>query len=115
MGKGQAGRARECATCTLVLAPFFSLHRKPQPPSPGHLIPTRTSPLFGKGEPMLPAKTLVQRATELQSLLATPAGRKELAELEARYPRASGRVLPASTQIITCILCHEREAGLIGI
>ena len=41
---------------------------------------------------MLPAKTLVQREKELQSLLATPAGRKELGELESRYREASGRL-----------------------
>jgi|SRR6516165_88028 hypothetical protein len=70
---------------------------------------------FREGEPMLPAKTLVQREKELQSLLATPAGRKELGELESRYREASGRLRPASTSIITYILVHEREAGLIGI
>ena len=64
---------------------------------------------------MLPAKTLVQREKELQSLLGTPAGRKELGELESRYREASGRLRPASTSIITYILVHEREAGLIGI
>src|SRR6516164_4958947 len=79
------------------------------------LIPTVLCPHFGKGEPMLPAKTLVQREKELQSLLATPAGRKELGELESRYCEASGRLRPASTSIITYILVHEREAGLIGI
>jgi hypothetical protein len=63
---------------------------------------------------MPPAKTLVQREKELQSLLATPAGRKELGELESRYRQASGRPRPASTSIITYILVHEREAGLIG-
>ena len=64
---------------------------------------------------MLPARTLAQREKELQSLLATPAGRKELGELESRYHEASGRLRPASTSIITCILVHEREAGLIGM
>ena len=64
---------------------------------------------------MLPARTLAQREKELQSLLATPAGRKELGELESRYHEASGRLRPASTSIITYILVHERGAGLIGI
>ena len=41
--------------------------------------------------------------------------RKELGELESRYREASGRLRPASTSIITYILVHEREAGLIGI
>ena len=61
------------------------------------------------------AKTLAQREKELQSLLATSAGRKELGELESRYREVSGRLRPASTSIITYILVHEREAGLIGI
>jgi hypothetical protein len=65
--------------------------------------------------PILWAKTLAQREKELQSLLATPAGRKELGELESRHREASGRMRPASTSIITYILVHEREAGLIGI
>ena len=90
------------------IRPFFSLHRKPQPPSPGNLIATHTVPILW-------AKTLAQREKELQSLLATPAGRKELGELESRYREASGRLRPASTSIITYILVHEREAGLIGI
>jgi Transposase DDE domain len=34
---------------------------------------------------MLPTKTLQQREQELQSLLATPAGRKEVHELVSRY------------------------------
>jgi hypothetical protein len=50
---------------------------------------------------------------ELQSLLATPAGRKELQELEARYHAANGRLKPTSTSIITYLLVHEREQGLI--
>jgi hypothetical protein len=57
------------------------------------------------------AKTLAQREKELQSLLATSAGRKELGELESRYREVSGRLRPASTSIITYILAHEREAG----
>ena len=41
---------------------------------------------------MPPANTLVQREKELRSLLATPAGRKELGELDSRYREASGRL-----------------------
>jgi hypothetical protein len=63
---------------------------------------------------MPPKKTLQQRQKELQSLLATPAGRKELQGLESRYSAASGRLRPASTSVITYILVHEREQGLIG-
>jgi hypothetical protein len=59
-------------------------------------------------------KALQEREKELQSLLATPAGRKELQELGARYHAVNGRLKPASTSIITYILVHEREQGLIG-
>ena len=59
-------------------------------------------------------KTLQQRERELQSLLATPAGREELRELGARYVAASGRVRPGKASVITYILVHERERGLIG-
>jgi hypothetical protein len=48
-------------------------------------------PTHREGELMPPAKTLVQREKELQSLLATPASRKELGELESRtVKRAAG-------------------------
>lgn len=62
---------------------------------------------------MPPTKTLPQREKELRSLLVTPAGRKELQELESRYQAASGRLRPTSTSLITYILVHEREQGLI--
>lgn len=58
-------------------------------------------------------KTLPQRERELQSLLATIAGRKELQELESRYHTASGKIRPSKTSVITYILVHEREQGLI--
>ena len=58
-------------------------------------------------------KTLQQRETELRSLLANPTGRKELQELESRYHEASGKAKPAKTSVITYILVHERERGLI--
>jgi hypothetical protein len=58
-------------------------------------------------------KTLQQREKELQSLLSTPAGRKELQELDRRYQAAGGRMRPANTSIITYILVYEREHGLI--
>jgi hypothetical protein len=59
-------------------------------------------------------KTLPTREKELQSLLATPDGQKELQELAARYGVASARLKPASTSVITYILVHEREKGLIA-
>jgi hypothetical protein len=58
-------------------------------------------------------KTVQQREKELQSLLATPAGKSELQQLEARYREASGRMRPAKASIVTFILIHEREQGLI--
>ena len=60
------------------------------------------------------AKTLEERQTELRSLLAHPTGRKELQDLESRYHKASGRLKPAKTSVITYILVHEREVGLIS-
>jgi hypothetical protein len=59
-------------------------------------------------------KTLQQREKELQSLLATPAGRKDLHELESRYHAAGGGVRPARASVITYILVYERERGLIS-
>ena len=58
-------------------------------------------------------KTLQERERELQLLLANPAGRKELQDMEGRYGEASGRLKPPRTSIITYILVHEREQGLI--
>jgi hypothetical protein len=62
---------------------------------------------------MMEKKTLQQREKELQLLLANPAGRKELQEIESRYKAAGGRVKPPRTSIITYILVHERAQGLI--
>jgi hypothetical protein len=63
---------------------------------------------------MTPKKTLQQREKDLQSMLATPAGRKELEELESRYAAASSRFKPAGKSIITWILVHERVNGLLS-
>ena len=63
---------------------------------------------------MAPTKTLQQRQKELQSLLATPEGRKELQELDRRYQAAGGRMRPAKTSVITYILVYERDRGLIA-
>ncbi len=62
---------------------------------------------------MTPTKTLQQREKELQSLIATPAGRDELQQLGSRYSAAGGRVRPERTSVITYILVYEREKGLI--
>jgi hypothetical protein len=63
---------------------------------------------------MHPKMTLPQREKELQSLLATPAGRTELHELESRYHKTSDRLRPSKTSVVTYILVHERERGLIS-
>ena len=63
---------------------------------------------------MPPTKSVRQREKELQALLATPAGRKELEELESRYQEASGRPKPGRTSTITYLLVYERERGLIS-
>jgi hypothetical protein len=63
----------------------------------------------------MPAKkTLQQREKELQALLATAAGRDELQRLVARYHAAGGRERPEGTSVVTYILVHEREHGLIA-
>jgi hypothetical protein len=59
-------------------------------------------------------KSLLERTKELQSLLANPAGRKELQDLASRYEAASGKSRPVRTSVITYILVHERERGLIS-
>jgi hypothetical protein len=69
---------------------------------------------YRQGKPMIPKKTLSQREKELQSLIAHPAGRKELQELEFRYHAAGGRVRPGRASVITYILVYERERGLIS-
>ena len=62
---------------------------------------------------MTPKKTLPEREQELQSLLATEAGREELQDLASQYHAASGRLRPGKTSVITYILVNEREQGLI--
>jgi hypothetical protein len=69
---------------------------------------------FEKDKPMPHTKTLQQRELELRSLLGSPAGRKELQELESSYRAESGKLKPANTSVITYILVHERERGLIS-
>jgi hypothetical protein len=62
---------------------------------------------------MAPKKTLPEREKELQLLLRTASGQEELRKLEATYYVMSGKLRPASTSVITYILIHEREEGLI--
>ena len=63
---------------------------------------------------MIAKKTLQLREKELQSLMATPAGREELAELADRYYAKGGRLRPEKASVITYILVYERERGLLG-
>jgi hypothetical protein len=63
---------------------------------------------------MTSKKSVQQRQLELRALLATPAGQKEIQELEVRYQKTSGRERPARTSVITYLLVHEREQGLIS-
>jgi hypothetical protein len=69
---------------------------------------------LGEGESMAPKKTLQEREKELQSLLGTPEGRNELENLVARYAAASGKMRPTRASVITYILVHEREHGLLN-
>jgi hypothetical protein len=62
---------------------------------------------------MTPTKTLRQREQELRSLLATPAGQKELQQLDSQYQAKSGRPRAGKASVITYILVHERAVGLI--
>ncbi len=64
---------------------------------------------------MLQKKTLQQREKELQSWLATPAGREELQDLASKYAAMSGKLRPAGKSAITYILVYEREHGLIAV
>jgi hypothetical protein len=59
-------------------------------------------------------KSLREREKELKSLLATPAGRDELEDLEARYAAKGAKLRAGNTSIITYLLVYERECGLIG-
>jgi len=64
--------------------------------------------------PMIAKKTLPEREKELQALLATSEGRAILQDLDSQYHAASGKVRPAKASLITYILVHERQRGLIG-
>jgi hypothetical protein len=58
-------------------------------------------------------KSRQEREKELQDLLATPEGRRELEELSARYEAASGRPKPPRTSVVTYVLVYERAHGLV--
>ena len=73
-----------------------------------------SSPAFTEGSHMTNKKTLPLREKELQSLMSTAAGQEVLQGLDARYQAASGKSRPPKTSVITYILVHEREQGLIS-
>ncbi len=59
-------------------------------------------------------KSLREREVELQTLLASNAGREELRVLASRYSAGNGRVKPEGASVVTYILVYEREHGLIA-
>jgi hypothetical protein len=59
------------------------------------------------------AKTLHARERELQQLMASPAGRVELEALANRYEQEGGSRRQHKTSVITYIIVHERQQGLI--
>jgi hypothetical protein len=62
---------------------------------------------------MKETKTLAQRQAELQAMMTTPEGRARLEEIAGGYCE-SGRPRVPRTSVITYILVHERERGLIA-
>ena len=62
---------------------------------------------------MRQTKTREEREKELQALMSTPEGRAELERLASRYQNEGGRARPVRTSVITYILVHERQQGLI--
>ena len=63
---------------------------------------------------MRPPLTLSEREKELQALLTTTVGRTQLRDLKGKYEEEGGRLVPAGTSVITYILVHEREKGIIA-
>lgn len=62
---------------------------------------------------MVQTKTRLEREKELQALMRTAEGRAELEALAARFQAEGGRGRPAGTSVITYVLVHERERGLV--
>jgi hypothetical protein len=59
-------------------------------------------------------KTLQERERELQQLMATPDGRRELEALANRYEECGGSRRPHKASVITYIIVHERQHGMIA-
>lgn len=62
---------------------------------------------------MKQVKTLAERELELQALMGTPEGREELQRLADRYGEEGGRPRATRASVITYIIVHERQKGLI--
>ena len=62
---------------------------------------------------MQATKTLREREKELQALLATREGKALLEALADHYYASGGRARPPHTSLVTYLLVHERERGLI--
>ena len=60
------------------------------------------------------AKTLFARRKEVQALPAIPSGRTDPERWAARYATATGRRRPTRTTLVTRIVFHERERGLVA-
>ena len=59
-------------------------------------------------------KTRLEREKELQTLMRAAGGREQLEALASRYQAEGGSARPERTSVITYILVHEREMGLLG-
>jgi hypothetical protein len=62
---------------------------------------------------MSQTRTLAEREAELQAIMASPDGRDRLERIADGYRFDGGRARPPRTSVITYILVHEREQGLI--
>lgn len=62
---------------------------------------------------MSQTKTLAARQAELQDLMATPAGRDRLEQIADGYRQDRGWQGPGQTSVISFIIVHERQLGLI--
>jgi hypothetical protein len=62
---------------------------------------------------MQATKTLKEREKELQALLATREGKAQLEALADHYYARGGRSRPPRTSLVTYLIVHEREQGLI--
>ncbi len=58
-------------------------------------------------------KTLTEREKELQALLATSEGKAQLEALADLYYASGGRSRPPRTSLVTYLIVHERQQGLI--